>query len=123
MRAIRIIIAALLTLGLTLSPVAAGWAQAQMVMCDHEKTMTDGAAMADTQSTVAAQDDCSCCKGVAKCSPSFCAAKCAGSYGLVGADISLVRIPRQIFGADLTAVLRWLTLSPDPPPPRYLMDT
>ena len=104
MRIIRLAITTLLTLGLTLSPVAAGIAQVHMVKCE--------------QMMSAQPDDCSCCGDAAKCPPTSCVAKCFSSQPGLATDISVVRTLHEKLSVQPSAMVRSLTFSPDPPPPR-----
>ncbi len=124
MRTIRIIMAVLLSSGLTMSPVAVGLAKAQMADCDHEQMMVETQAIAKTQAAAAdqaataAQDDCSCCKGMAKCPPAFCAVNCAGLQAVMATDTGVPNLLLQKLSAESSTVLPRPTLSPEPPPPR-----
>lgn len=104
MRVIRLAFAVLISLGLTLAPVAAGMAQAHMVKCE--------------QMMGAQHDDCDCCGDSAACPPSACAAQCFTIQPALAADAVFVPLPHEKLRVELTALLRSLTLSPDPPPPR-----
>ena len=117
MRVVRTIFAIWFALGLTLSPVASALARAHMVKCDHVQMMKE-AQTPDEQMTSAEQDDCACCEGAAKCPPSFCAAKCAGSTAVLAGDIGLSKPLRAIVSAEPLAMMHWPTSPPDPPPPR-----
>jgi hypothetical protein len=120
MRILRRIVAVLLTLGLSLSPVAAGVASLGTRDCDRAQMMADallpeqGAA----QMSAADEHDCSCCKAMAQCSPAFCAAMCFGALGVLPGVDRLASLPHEIFGAGLVPVDRGLFWPPDPPPPR-----
>ena len=105
MRIVRIAIATLVTMGLTLSPVAAGLAQAHMVKCER---------MMMTQ-----HDGCSCCGDVAKCPPTSCVAKCFGSQMGLTDDSQLPQPERQKLNVGPSAIVWSLAFSPDPPPPRF----
>ena len=118
MRVIRTILALWLALGLTLSPVAADWARAHMVKCHHAQMMADGQMAPDEQVQSSKQVDCACCKGTAKCPPSFCAAKCASGQALLAADVGLPTPMRSVVCATPWAMTFWPSPPPDPPPPR-----
>lgn len=104
MRLLRLAIASLITLGLTLSPVAAGLAQAQVAKCE--------------QMLGAQKDNYDCCGGGAACPPSACAAQCFTTQPALIADVVFVTLPQKKSLIGLAACLHSLTLSPDPPPPR-----
>lgn len=118
MRAGRTIVAMLIALGLSLYPVAADLARAHMVKCDHEQMMQDAQPAPDEQVVSADQDDCMCCKGDAKCPPSFCAAKCASGQAVVASDNVLPRLLRATLSVEPLTMIHWPTSPPDPPPPR-----
>ncbi len=118
MRIVRTIFAVLIALGLTLSPIAADLARAHMVKCGHEQMMKDAQAAADEQAVSSDQDDCTCCKGAAKCPPSVCAAMCANVQAILSTHINIPRPLRSILNAELLAMMHWPTSPPDPPPPR-----
>ncbi len=104
MRALRVAIAVLLSLGLVLSPVATGVAQAHIVKCEQ---------MMSTQN-----DDCGCCGDNAACSSSACVAQCFNTQVGLTTDSGLRPVPREKLRIDSSAVVQSLTVSPDPPPPR-----
>lgn len=118
MRIVRTIFAMLIALGLTLAPVAAGLARAQMVKCDHEQMMQDAQPVSNEQMTAADQDDCACCQGAAKCPPAFCAAMCANAHAILAADFSLPRLMRKTVSVAPLAMMHWPASPPDPRPPR-----
>jgi hypothetical protein len=104
MRIIRVAITALLSLGLVLSPVAAGMAQAHIVKCEQ---------MMSTQ-----HDDCGCCGDTAACSSSACVAQCFNTQAGLTTDTGLMPVSREKLRIDPSAFVRSLTVSPDPPHPR-----
>lgn len=112
MRMIRLVMTILVAIGLSLSPVAAGMVRIHLVKCDLEQMATD------TQTMTSDQDNCSCCKGTAKCPPAFCGTTCAGAQAIVGTDIDLPEQLRQKLSGEPFAFLLWRTWPPDPPPPR-----
>ena len=115
MRVVRFIFAVLIALGLGLSPVAAGMAQAKMVKCDHEQMMDMGQPEAAQSMD---QDECACCKVAAKCPPSACALKCFGSQAVLAADAALLVPVLAQHVAEPAVIPRSLTFPPEPPPPR-----
>ena len=118
MRSVRIIIAVLIALGLTLSPVAAGMLQAKMVKCDHERTMQHDQMVDHEQDMKSGQADCLCCQDAAACPPSSCAAKCFDSViGLVDTSIFVQPIAERLHDFSAVAVTS-LGYPPEPPPPR-----
>ena len=106
MRSVRTIVAVLIALGLTLSPVAAGMVQVKMVKCDHEMMM------------VMDQDDCACCDEAAKCPPSACLLKCFNSQAVRSSDAPPLALVHERLGAVSAVTARSQTFPPEPPPPR-----
>lgn len=104
MRIVRVAITALLSLGLILSPAAAGMAQARMVKCEQ---------MMSPQ-----HDDCGCCGDASACSPSACVAQCFNTQAGLTTDTRPVPVAREKLRVDPSALVQSLTVSPDPPPPR-----
>lgn len=115
---VRTILAVFVALGLTLSPVAADLARAQMAQSDHQQMMSGAQSKPDQRLVSADQDDCTCCKGAAKCPPAFCAAICAGTQAALAGKISLPKPLRAALSVEPLAMMHWPTSPPDPPPPR-----
>ena len=104
MRVVRLTIAVLISLGLSLAPVAAGVAEAHMVKCE--------------QMMGAQHDDCDCCGDPATCPPSSCVTQCFTIQVGLAEGAVLTPLLRERLRIDPSASVRSLTLSPDPPPPR-----
>lgn len=104
MRILRVAITALLSLGLVLSPVAAGMARAHMVKCEQKMSMQ--------------HEDCGCCGDANACPPSACVTQCFNTQAALTTDIGLRPVQREKLRLDPSALVKSLIVSPDPPPPR-----
>ena len=104
MRTIRLIIVALLAIGLAVVPMSAVMAQSH------------GAKAAASMSS--SMDDCPCCNAAKKCETDLCQFKCFNTPAVSVHGLPLVRpLPEPLF-AGATAAWSPLALRPDPPPPR-----
>ncbi len=113
MKRVRVVLAILVALSVTLAPIGSAWAALPAATPKSEMQGADMSAMADCQKMMNGADkqpsqksDCPCCEKNVACSPEFCLSKC---FQLLGA------VPR----AEHVAVITKLHLrpaEPDPPP-------
>lgn len=111
MRTVRVVIAALLSLGLMFAPVSAAFAQANATAQQHESMPADTPEAVD-------HNECSCCHGATKCPVSFCGAKCAGYSAVLSTNASLPKPFHEQLQVLPLLILAGMALAPDPPPPR-----
>lgn len=104
MRALRLAIVVLLSVGITLLPVAAAVQHTHAAMCMQ---------LVDAQ-----HGDCGCCGEAAPCVQAPCGAQCLSTQAALPVDNRLSSPSRANLRVAHSAIPRSLMLTPDPPPPR-----
>jgi hypothetical protein len=118
MRAVRLVIAALVGMALAVAPVSAAFAMASAPHSQAVEAMPSGHHHAAMNASAPPDDGCPCCDATQDMSAAVCILKCCSVVAIL-VDAQLSTGMTAVPNADITAAaLSPFSRQPDPPPPR-----
>ena len=122
---LRIILAIVLALSVTIAPIGSAWAALRATAAKADTRTADMSGMSDCEKMMhgadkqpAKKSDCPCCESNLACSPEFCLSKCFQLLGTMPrpAVLPLVAMA-QLWPVEADPPPDWC-YRPPPPPPR-----
>lgn len=125
MKFVRIILAGLVAVSVTLGPIGSAWAAIHAVAPQSHMQSADMSVMTDCEKMMHGADkqptkksDCPCCEINPACSPEFCLSKCFQLLCTMPRSATIIPVATcQLWPAEADPPPNW-SYRPPPPPPR-----